>query len=73
MYTGRDLFFKLIDLLELNGYKGTAYAQSHYTSGDLGRKRWTERRGQKGYGGFVYEYSQNTSNDSATLTIEVSK
>lgn len=71
--TGRDCFFKLIDILEEKGYSGAAYAYSSHTTGDLGRQRWSLRKEKEGYENIRYSYSSCTSNGSAALTIEVTK
>lgn len=73
MNKGRSCFFELIDTLEEAGYKGSAFAFSSHESGDLGRTRWSNRNGETGYGNIVYRYSSCTSNNSASLVIEVTK
>jgi hypothetical protein len=71
--TGRNCFFKLLDILEKKGYAGVAYAYSGHPNGDLGENRWSERKGMEGFGNITYNYSPVISNNSATLTIEVRK
>jgi hypothetical protein len=73
MNKGRNHFHKLIDLLERNGYKGKAFAYSAHSSGDLGTERWSARCNFSDFGNITYRASACTSNNSATLTIEVSK
>jgi hypothetical protein len=70
---GRNCFYKLIDILEKIGYQGKAYAYSSHSTGDLGNERWSDRKNDMNYGAIEYQYSHITSNNSATLVIEVKK
>jgi hypothetical protein len=73
MNKGRNCFYRLLDILEEQGYHGVAYAFSEHETGDLGAERWSDRKDKGNFGAFVYLYSQSISNNSATLVIEVNK
>jgi len=68
---GRNLFYKLIDALEDNGYSGRATAYSSWANGDLGKTRWGGNKIRAG----TIEYSYKTPpiglNKSAALVIEL--
>lgn len=67
VFTGRKQFYDLLDILADKGYQGTAVARSTHISDDM------NDRSNKGFYGFSFKTSTVTSNNSAMLTIEVTK
>ena len=65
--TGRKQFYDLLDMLVENDYYGSAYINSNFIQDDM------SDRDNKGFEGFDFYESNNHSNRSATLTIEVRK
>ena len=76
-YFGRDGFYKLIDILEESGYRGTAYAISSGKTDTLyfGANRRSDRKGKEGHDNVTYHYYSYGSkkNPNASLVIEVTK
>ncbi len=69
---GRNNFYRLIDLLEQNGYRGNSYAKSCYPNGDLGAQRWSDSREHNSFGNISYSFSQSYDlHQGAQLIIEL--
>jgi predicted deacetylase len=70
-YTGRNTFCRLIDMLEMAGYKGNAYAFSQYSTDEQFGNPQCDLRKDKN---IKYIFSNETkNNNTATLVIEVTK
>ena len=70
---GRNLFCRLLNILEDEGIYGKAFAISNYANGDLGKIRWGGNRMRKGRIDYEYRASSDMSIEGAALIIEVQK
>jgi hypothetical protein len=67
VFTGRKQFYDLLDMLVDNGYQGKAIARSKYIADDMNDRR------NRGFDRDNFKTSNMTTNNRATLTIEVVK